>query len=55
MTRDTIILKLRSLTQAEVQRKLKQLERSMGRKILARNFKSISADNGSEFLGSEML
>ncbi len=55
MTRETIILKLRSQTQAEVQRKLNQLERSMGRKRFARKFKSITVDNGSEFLGWEML
>ena len=55
MTRETIILKLRRQTQAEVQRKLNQLERSMGRKRFARKFKSITVDNGSEFHGWEML
>ena len=55
MTRETIILKFRSQTQAEVQRKLNQLERSMGRKRCARKFKSITVDNGSEFLGWEMF
>ena len=55
MTRVTIILKLRSQTQSEVQRKLNQLERSMGRKRFARKFKSITVDKGSELLGWEML
>ena len=55
MTRETIILNLRSQTQAEVQRILNQLERSMGRKRVARKFKSITVDNGSEFLGWEMF
>ena len=54
-TRETIILKLRSQAQAEVQRKLIQLERSMGMKRFARKFKSITVDNGSECLGLEML
>ena len=55
MTRETIILKLRSQTQAEVQRKLSQIERSMGRKRYARKIKSLTEDNGSELLGWEML
>ena len=38
MTRETIILKLRSQTQAEDERKLNQLERSKGRKRFARKF-----------------
>ena len=55
MTRDTIILKLRCQTQAEVQRNLNQLEMSMVRKRFARKFKSLTVDNGREFLGREML
>ena len=55
MPRETIILKMRSQPQAEVQRKLTQLERSMGRKRFARKFKSITVDYGSEFLGWELL
>ena len=54
MARETIILKLRSQPQAEVQRNLNQLKRSMGRKMFARKFKSIAVDNGCEFLGWEM-
>ena len=46
---------LRSQTQAEDQMKLNNLERSMGRKRFDRKFKSITVDNGSEFLGWEML
>ena len=55
MTRETIILKLRSQPQAAVQRKLNQLERSMSRKRFARMFKSMTEDNGSEFNDWEML
>ena len=55
LPRDTIILKLRSQTQAEVQRELNQLEWSMGRKRFARKFKSITVEIGSEFLGWDML
>ena len=47
MRRETIILQLRSKRQAEVRRKLNELERSMGRKRYARKFKSITVDNGS--------
>ena len=55
MTCETFILKLRRQTHSEFQTKLYQLERSMGRKRFARMFKSITVDNGSEFLGWEML
>ena len=55
MSWETIILMVRCQTQAEVQRKLNQLERYMGRKRFARMFNSITVDNVSEFLGWEML
>ena len=55
MTLETIILKLRSRTQAEGHWKLNQLERARGRKRFARKFMSITVDNGCEFLGLERL
>jgi IS30 family transposase len=50
MTRETIIFKLLSQKQEEVQKRIDRLERSMGRKRFAKKFKSITVDNGSEFL-----
>ena len=55
MTRETIIFKLPSQTQAEVRKKLDRLERKMGKKRFAKKFKSITVDNGSEFLDWVML
>ena len=55
MSRLTIILKLRSQTQAEVLRKLNQHERQMCRKRFASKCKINTVDNGSEILGWEML
>ena len=51
MTRETIILKMRSQTQAEVQRILNQLERSMDRNRIARKFKTITMNNRIEIKG----
>jgi len=50
LTRETIIFKLSSQTQAEVQKRLDRLEKKMGKKQFAKKFKSITVDNGSEFL-----
>ncbi len=55
MTRETLIFKLPSQTQKEVEKRLSRLERKMGRKRFAKKFKSITVDNGSEFLGWSTL
>ena len=54
LTRQEIILKLDSCTVEEVDRKLTFLETKMG-KYFSRIFKTVTADNGSEFLNWEML
>lgn len=50
MSRKTLIFKLRSQTQKEVQRRLDQYEKALGIKRFQAMFKSITVDNGSEFL-----
>jgi transposase, IS30 family len=54
LTRQEIILKLDSCTAEEVDRALTFLEMKLG-KYFSRIFKTITADNGSEFLNWEML
>ena len=54
LTRQEIILKLDSCTAEEVDRGLTFLETKMGR-YFSRIFKTVTADNGSEFLDWEML
>lgn len=49
-SRNTLIFKLRSQTQKEVQRRLDQFEKKVGIKRFRSMFKSITVDNGSEFL-----
>lgn len=49
-SRNTLIFKLRSQTQKEVQRQLDQYEKKIGIKRFRTMFKSITVDNGSEFL-----
>lgn len=49
-SRKTLIFKLRSQTQKEVQRQLDQYEKKIGIKRFRKIFKSITVDNGSEFL-----
>lgn len=49
-SRETLIFKLRSQTQKEVQRSLDQHEKKIGIKRFCKKFKSITVDNGSEFL-----
>jgi IS30 family transposase len=49
-SRNTLIFKLRSQTQKEVQRKLDQFEKKIGIKRFRAMFKTITVDNGSEFL-----
>ena len=50
MSRKTLVFKLRTQTQKEVQRRLDQLEKKIGFKRFSKRFKSITVDNGSEFL-----
>jgi IS30 family transposase len=50
MSRKTLIFKLRSQTQKEVQRRLDEFEKKIGIKRFKKMFKSITVDNGSEFL-----
>lgn len=53
-TLEEIIIKLRACTQAEVKRALDELEREYGEAFKLK-FKSITMDNGSEFLAWEEL
>ena len=48
--RETKIFKLKAQTQAEVIKVLNRMERSMGRAKFSQRFKTITVDNGSEFL-----
>ena len=54
-TREVIIRKLKNKTQAAVVRALNGIERQMGAEGFRMVFKSITADNGSEFLDYEAL
>jgi IS30 family transposase len=49
-SREVLLFKLRSQTQKEVQRQLDQYEKKIGFKRFHKKFKSITVDNGSEFL-----
>ena len=50
MSRKTLIFKMRSQTQKEVKYQLDKLEKKIGIKRFRSMFKSITVDNGSEFL-----
>lgn len=50
MSRETLIFKLRSQTQKEVLRQFDLYEKKIGYKRFKEKFKSITVDNGSEFL-----
>lgn len=54
-SRREIIRKLPDKTQASVIHELDVLERQMGRKGFSKMFKTITADNGSEFLNSSAM
>ena len=54
-TRECLIFKLGRQTQAAVLRRINGLERNMGAAAFKRKFKSITVDNGSEFLHWEKL
>lgn len=49
-SRQTLVYKLRSQTQKEVKRQLDNLEKKIGIRRFKKMFKSITVDNGSEFL-----
>lgn len=52
-TRETLIFKLKDQTQESVLRALNKLERRLGRVEFHNKFKSITVDNGSEFLNHQ--
>ncbi len=54
-TRKVIVRKLKDRTQQSVTQALNGIERSMGKEAFRAFFKSITADNGSEFLHAEAL
>lgn len=54
-TRKQIIRKLRDKTQKSVVRALNGIEQKTGKKLFKEIFKSITADNGSEFINYEAL
>jgi len=54
-TRETLIFKLSSQTQKSVINILDKLERKLGRVKFNKRFKSITVDNGSEFLNHERM
>ena len=53
--RFSLLFKLRSQTQKEVHRVLDSLERELGTEEFSQIFKTITVDNGGEFLDSEAL
>jgi IS30 family transposase len=55
MTRQEIIIRLPDKTQKAVKRALDRLERRMGAAEFSNKFKTITTDNGSEFLDFESL
>ena len=50
LTRQELIFKMSSKTQKEVQRVIDGLEREMGKERFAKDFKTMTMDNGCEFL-----
>ena len=55
LSRNIVIRRLKGKTQAEVLKALKQLEQTLGKEAFRLIFKSITADNGSEFLNTDEL
>ena len=49
-TRESIMIKLKAQTQEEVIKALDRMERKVGRRAFNERFKTITVDNGSEFL-----
>lgn len=54
-TREELVSAMKSKTQNEVIRTLNEIERKMGRKKFSQKFKTITMDNGSEFLDFERI
>ena len=54
-SREAILIKLSTQTQASVKRALNSLERSLGFKQFRAKFKSITVDNGAEFWNAKAL
>ena len=54
-TNDSLNFKLLSQSQKQVKKQLDRMERKLGRPSFSRLFKSITVDNGSEFLGFKNL
>lgn len=54
-TRKLLIRRIKNKTQASVAKALNGIERAMGREAFRMTFKSITADNGSEFLDTSLL
>lgn len=54
-SRESIIFKLGRQTQSAVQRRINGLERKMGEAVFKEKFKSITVDNGAEFLNWKKL
>jgi IS30 family transposase len=54
-SRKELIFKLKSRTQAEVKKALDKLEKRIGAKAFRKTFKSITFDNGSEFLNQSEI
>lgn len=55
VTREEIIVKLPDKRAVTIRRALDRLERSMGKRTFREKFKSITTDNGSEFMEYELL
>lgn len=55
MTREAVVAKLRDKGQKSVREAIDGIERGMGRRAFRERFKTITADNGSEFLDFERL
>lgn len=55
VTREEIIMKLPDRRAVTVRRALDRLERGMGKRAFREKFKSITTDNGSEFMEYELL
>lgn len=55
MTREAIIIKLPNRKAETIRRAFDRLERSMGKRAFRRKFRSITTDNGSEFMEYDLL
>lgn len=55
LSRECLIFKIGRQSQEAVQRRLNGLERQLGRERFREQFKSITVDNGAEFLNSSLM